>query len=203
MILDIQLPSKFGSEVLPDGGVEFLKELKRSPDLSKPYHVIGITSHQESIKQFTVDFENEIWTLIKYEEQYNSWRTMLKNKIAYLIQSKKELLNQVNTDYQYDIAIVTALKSELEAVLELSGDWEEEQYDNDKSSVFHIGVFKSEKKTLSIVAAYCPQMGMTAASVTSFKLINRYRPKYIVMLGIAAGIRSKANIGDILIAEHS
>jgi nucleoside phosphorylase len=46
-------------------------------------------------------------------------------------------------------------------------------------------------------------MGMPPASVLSMKLISHFKPKYIAMCGIAAGIKGKGNFGDILITEHS
>jgi nucleoside phosphorylase len=44
---------------------------------------------------------------------------------------------------------------------------------------------------------------VTAASVLSMKMINRFRPRYIVMVGIVAGIKGKGNYGDILVIDHS
>ena len=44
-------------------------------------------------------------------------------------------------------------------------------------------------------------MGMTAACVTACKVIERWRPRFLVMTGMAAGTRKEQNYGDILIAE--
>jgi nucleoside phosphorylase len=44
-------------------------------------------------------------------------------------------------------------------------------------------------------------MGLTATAVLSTKIVSRYRPRYLIMAGIAAGIRGVTNIGDILVAE--
>ena len=54
-----------------------------------------------------------------------------------------------------------------------------------------------------MIAAHPPQMGMPAAAVTATKLIHNFHPKYLAMVGITAGIRSKVNLGDILIADPS
>lgn len=42
---------------------------------------------------------------------------------------------------------------------------------------------------------------MTAACVTASKLIHRWRPKYLVMTGIAAGTSDSLEFGDVVIAE--
>jgi nucleoside phosphorylase len=44
-------------------------------------------------------------------------------------------------------------------------------------------------------------MGMTAACVTACKAVERWRPRFLVMTGIAAGTQKKQNHGDILVAE--
>jgi nucleoside phosphorylase len=44
---------------------------------------------------------------------------------------------------------------------------------------------------------------MTAAAVLSMKMIHSFRPKYIIMTGIAAGIEGKCEYGDILVSELS
>ena len=42
---------------------------------------------------------------------------------------------------------------------------------------------------------------MTAAALTSLKLISAFRPRYIAMIGIAAGIRGRCQLGDIVVAD--
>lgn len=42
---------------------------------------------------------------------------------------------------------------------------------------------------------------MTAACITACKVIRRWRPRFLVMTGIAAGARNDQSFGDILVAE--
>ncbi|MFB5764119.1 phosphorylase family protein [Paenibacillus medicaginis] len=203
MILDLQLPTRLGQEPRADAGVHFLQDLNRRSDLKRPFHIIGITAHEGLFEEYSDIFENELWALIRFEEQYNNWEEKLRNKIKYLIVSKKEILNPSNLSYEYTLAVVTALKSELDSILELPASWEIEQQINDKSTIYYKGFFVKDAKRISVIAAYCPQMGMTASSVLTMKIIQNYRPKYLCMTGIAAGIRGKGNYGDILLADHS
>jgi nucleoside phosphorylase len=203
MILDLQLPKRLGQKPESDAGVHFLGSLKSRSDLKRPFHIIGITAHEGLLQAFGDAFEDELWTLIRFEEQYNNWQEKLRNKIEYLIVSKKEIINPTNISYQYNLAIVTALKSELDSVLDLPGNWEKVNLSNDKTTVYYKGYFVGDNKKISVIAAYCPQMGMTASSVLTMKLIQEYRPKYLCMTGIAAGIRGRANFGDILLVDHS
>ncbi|MGO9370908.1 MAG: hypothetical protein ACLQBD_02270, partial [Syntrophobacteraceae bacterium] len=64
-------------------------------------------------------------------------------------------------------------------------------------------VFAYPAKT-QVIAACAQQMGMPAAAVLSSKLIAQFRPRYLAMTGIAAGVKGgDAKLGDILIADQS
>lgn len=45
-------------------------------------------------------------------------------------------------------------------------------------------------------------MGMAAAATLSTKMIEHFKPKYIIMVGIAAGIGNDKNLGDIIIPSE-
>lgn len=106
-----------------------------------------------------------------------------------------------NVSYDYDVAIITALfKTELESVLNLDGSWENKEIEND-STTYKVGVFKKGNISKKIVAVSAPQMGMVASSTLCIKLVKHFRPKYIIMPGIAAGVKGETNFGDILVAD--
>lgn len=86
-------------------------------------------------------------------------------------------------------------------MLDLPANWAENRYPND-STIYHLGAFERESKRLKVVAASGHQMGMAAAAVLSHKIINRFRPKYLIMAGIAAGVRGAADIGDVVVADQ-
>jgi nucleoside phosphorylase/CheY-like chemotaxis protein len=202
MILDIRLPNVAGDDI-EDGGVSLIKELRTSTTLIKPSHIIGITAYDDAVSGVGGFFEEEVWILIKYDPSVTKWDEQLRRKLAYLVRSKQELETATGKAYLYDIAIVTALHDpELRAVLHLSAGWTESTSNND-STVYHIGAFSDVKKTLKVVAAAAPQMGMPAAAVLASKVINQFRPRYLVMLGIAAGMPGDGrSLGDIMVAER-
>jgi nucleoside phosphorylase len=60
-------------------------------------------------------------------------------------------------------------------------------------------------RALRVVAAAPNHMGMPASAVLATKMIIRFRPKLVAMVGIAAGVKKNAErgFGDILAAEHT
>lgn len=204
LILDIMLPSIPGEAPTLDAGKQFVRELRMSRTLIKPAHVIGLTSFDDALTGADSAFLDELWRLIKYDPTSDGWVRQLKLKVHYLIQSKHEL--QAGTaSYDYDLAIITALwKPELKAVMALPLQWEARTFANDGTDYF-VGLPRAAASPIiRVVAASCSQMGIAPAAVLTTKLIHHFRPRFLAMCGIAAGVKaSGVHLGDILIVEQS
>ncbi|PRY52620.1 nucleoside phosphorylase [Arcticibacter pallidicorallinus] len=201
LILDLVLPNDFGDEPSPDNGVDFLNEIKLDPNKKCPYHILGVTGKPEHILKYSSDFSKNLWFLIEYQAGVESWKELLRNKIEYLLDSKKDIQFLNLLEHDFDVAIITALDKELKKILALDWKWKEKLLTNDQTS-YYIGQFEKGKETIRIVAACTPQMGMCASSTLSMKLIHHFKPKYLIMSGIAAGIKGEVNLGDIMIADE-
>lgn len=201
LILDLNLPLRVGDDPKPENGINFLNEINKSNRLSKPFHIIGLTAYEELREQFATNFTDELWALIKYDDSSNKWEKQIISKIEYLIQSKRSLAGSDLNEYDFDLGIVTALREpELQSILNLDASWQEFKLPQD-STEYYKGTFRWNDTKISVVAASAPQMGMVASAVLTTKIITSFRPKYIVMCGLAAGIKGIGNLGDILIAD--
>lgn len=198
LVLDINLPLRRDSQPVRDGGLRLLKQLQQGgPRLKLPEHIIGLTEYPELYSDFARDFATHNWQVVQYAAE-SPWAEILTNKAIYI--SEHHRRRKGMSDTRSDIAIITALKPvELEAVLQLPGNWSELPLAGD-NTVYHIGTFRRESKSLSVVAAAAIGMGMPAAACLSMKLIQHFRPRYLIMAGIAAGVGTK--VGDILVADE-
>jgi nucleoside phosphorylase/CheY-like chemotaxis protein len=203
LLLDLVLPNDFGDIATPENGIDFLKEISLDPNKNQPFHIIGISSYTEFISQYENEFKKNLWYLIEYAEDLEEWKDTLRNKIEYLINSKIEinLKDNFNFNFDFDIAIITAIHKELDKILKLDGKWVEKKLNNDNTH-YYIGQFKKGDQIIRVVSACTPQMGMCASATLSMKLISNFKPKYLIMSGIAAGIKGDIELGDILIAEE-
>ena len=204
LILDVRIPDRHGEEPLDKLGADFIRELALSRSILKPAHVIGMTAYDEAFEEADPAFLDEVWRVIKFSVASEDWRRQLQAKMQYLIRGKSEIVAPSRAPYSYDICIVTALADpELAAVLALPAAWGERRYDNDPT-IYHLGIFAGSAKRFSVAAAVTPQMGMSAAAVLSMKMIERFRPRYLVMVGILAGTSGDdRNFGDIIVADQS
>jgi nucleoside phosphorylase len=107
-----------------------------------------------------------------------------------------------------DIGIVCALEQpEFAAVMSALGgpsQWEEIS-DGKYTHVYRKASMLTESgKTLEIVGTTATSMGLTAASIVTTQLIMQFRPRIVMMVGIAAGTRDgNKQFGDVLVADPS
>jgi nucleoside phosphorylase len=84
--------------------------------------------------------------------------------------------------------------------MDVGWDWHSLQLDNEISA-FHEGSFQNEGEKRRVVAGCAPRVGMTASAIHAMKMIGAFRPRYLAMVGIAAGLRGSCNMGDIIVAD--
>lgn len=110
--------------------------------------------------------------------------------------------------FQTDVAFVCALEHpEFSSLIEATGgikNWTEvgeKRYSHVYRST-QISTYSN--KTLSIVGTVATSMGLTAAAIATTHLILQFRPRIVVMVGIAAGTRGgNRDFGDVLVADPS
>src|SRR5262249_43218491 len=137
------------------------------------------------------------------------WR--LKPKGIEKLRSLSDLslpLVAAELDYACDVGIICALEqTEFDAVRDAlggAGVWVE------VGETRYTHVYRETKletdsgKNLRVIATTSTSMGLTAAAIATTQLIMQFRPRLVVMIGIAAGTRSgNKQFGDVLVADPS
>lgn len=86
LVLDLNLPVRAGEYPKKDSGLKLLKEISRRREISKPESIIGLTQYEEIHDSAKSIFDNEGWTVIKYDPKLADWEDAIKNKIYWLIE---------------------------------------------------------------------------------------------------------------------
>jgi nucleoside phosphorylase/CheY-like chemotaxis protein len=200
LVLDLNIPRRDGDTPTYQGGVELLDEISLRDRYSKPAHVIGLTQYEEVFRYSTPAFSEALIPLIMYGPD-ETWKRKLRNRIEYLISTKIATVSK--EIYDFDIAVLTAMeRPELEAVLKIPWNWSDWESKDDDTRYFQ-GTFNSGSRSIRILAAACPAVGMPSAACLATKIIGKFRPQYLIHCGIAAGIRGRVEIGDVLVADPS
>ncbi|MCQ2489310.1 MAG: hypothetical protein MJ111_01990 [Clostridia bacterium] len=104
-------------------------------------------------------------------------------------------------NYKSFAALIYVTDTEEEAVMRMY-DWSEVKFDDDDQIYYKAG---DQKNNLLIYAAKQDEMGMTASATLTMKLIDHFRPKYVIMPGIAAGALTESSddqmYGDVILAD--
>ncbi|MCJ2007966.1 histidine kinase [Methylobacterium sp. J-092] len=200
MLLDVNLPRRFGETERRGGGLEILHELNRNEDLIRPTYIVGITAYEDVIEEFGPVFAEQLWSIVHYRDTSDLWISQLGAKINYITAFKNSEGFRDGKTYGTDLVIICALdKVEYDAVKRLC-DWEPLRLAHDDTRYLS-GTITGERGTFSVVAAAAPRMGMPASAVLATKVIHQFRPRFIAMVGICAGRFEKVQIGDIIVAD--
>lgn len=205
LILDLVLPIEKGMDPTAENGILFLNDIHSSPMIKPPVHIVGLSSFADMVEEYKGQFSMKLWNLIDYQADSTSWHDQLKVIIYHLVKTRQRFIQSSVKKHFYDIAIITAIPyPEFEAVLKLNnGQWEQIDIEDDFIK-YYTATFCKNGKTKTVIAATADQMGMTASSHLATKIILYFKPQYLIMGGIAAGIKERElGFGDILIAEQS
>lgn len=197
VILDINLPPRPDKKVLVGAGLDILDFIKNNDNANSPAYLFGLTAYDSGFNIAAAEFSSPLWKLVRFSYSDETWRMPLQEAVAFLQKSTKPPYVSDGHTCHFDLAIFVALEDEeLSSILDLNGSWTTIEIPYDHTCYYggHFG-------KVSVVAASSPRMGMPAAAVTASKLIHNFRPRFVAIAGICAGIRGKAEIGDILIAD--
>ena len=110
----------------------------------------------------------------------------------------------MNREYDYYVALITATATEEAGLRHMYSDWKPVYLEGDDQRYYETA-FTRGGKTLKVITARQHEMGMTAAGILTMKMISEFRPKYVIMVGIAAGIAYKNAVdqiyGDVVVPD--
>lgn len=199
MILDLHFPINFERGPVYEGGITLINEIKASKQYHYPKYVISLSQHTKETENFKKD-TGEIHKYIIYKETDKSWVAELEQYIRSVLPTFNNEGSHRN--YQYDLVVICALQEELEYVTQSMEDVKQIKIPYDDFIYFE-GYYIKDGKKIMAIATCSTQMGMVAASTLTTKLIYNFCPKYVVMTGIAAGVKNKVNMGDAIVAEYT
>lgn len=199
-IIDIMLPDNLDSET-PNkkGGTELIEQLAKR-NVHPPEHIIGVTSDDETYQGNIDFFTDRLFPIIKWNSGNNSnWGKSITDYVNYLYSIRAKEERTINVD----IAIITAVEEEFNAVKTSFNDWKEIKLSNDPNIYYLSNIIVNDGLTQSILLSVLPEMGLTAAANLTTRIIDKFHPSKVLMAGICGGVKDKVQIGDLIIASNS
>ncbi|MBC6700101.1 phosphorylase family protein [Hymenobacter puniceus] len=200
LLLDMMIPTRIDEESNPDGGIDLLAEITDRDNYLAPRYVIGITQHSELFEKNSEKFFNKNFSSIYYDEFGYQWKDQLIERINQILAASSATGQQ--SEHKTLACIICALDTiELQSVLNNGWLWEGINLPHDDTQYYKTVLTDRSGNRKEIHLAACARMGMPAAAALSMKMIQHFRPIYIIMCGIMAAIRGKANYGDVIVPE--
>lgn len=194
LIIDLHLPATLGDKPDNNGGVALFDMICLDQRVNLPSDILFITGKEDLLDAANVEVIKRGGVLCRYRHDTDDWKKVLAGRANYV----NRRLPRIK---QIDLAIVTALRNpELDAVLDLPYEWSSERFNGDPLT-YHFGKVPRSGGHISVVTASANRKGMPSSAAVASKLALMFRPKYLVMLGICAGIPGKSNLGDVIVAD--
>ena len=203
-LVDINVPVRYPEEPVRDAGIDLVKEIYLVRD-SVPAHIIGITAYEEIYVNACLEFGDMMFSVIKYEASSLEWKDKLSKHVTYIKMSQSVKRDQLSEEYNYDIGVICAVESEFKQLLGINEyNWVRDDSFPDCTGYYIGKISVNNKPDITVVAGMQSQMGIAPSASLVQKMVHYYKPRYLCMVGIAAGVdRSATNFGDIILADFS
>ena len=198
VIIDIMLPEN-SSAITPSkyAGMELIDDIMNLNKIKTPQNIVGVTSEEEVFNEVKSQFDSKMIPIIYWKQSDETWKESLKYKVKYLVKNSYQ-----QNIRNIDSVIITAVDDEYDAVKDSMADWKELYLEDDPCIyLFNKYTVAGEEKTLLLVKLQ--EMGMTAASNVCTKIILKFSPEKIIMVGICGGVKGKVDLGDLIVASTS
>lgn len=202
IVLDINIPKRADMQVETGLGLRLLDFIKHNDKAIKPTYVIGMSAYEDGVEAAVEEFSFPLWRFITFSYSDLSWQGDIRAVVEYLNESNVPPYRTDGKNFHVDLCVYVALEEELKSILQLDASWEEFKIPYDDAR-YYSGTFKNSINRIRVVAVASPEMGMPSAAIFASKLIHTFRPKYLGIAGICAGLRSKTEMGDILVSDPS
>ena len=104
-----------------------------------------------------------------------------------------------------DVAIVTALIEERDAVLRHIPDAQLLEKGESDVHAYYVGSIRttrSDRATYRIVLTSLGAMGPVKSALRASETVRRFRPRAVLMVGIAGGVSGEVALGDVVVATQ-
>lgn len=196
LVLDLNMPETILDENDENAGATFVDQLLGVFAYNKPMEIVVLSAYDRFEEKFIEDKTHVGFKLLRYDETSLEWKTKLQAVVKYRLLYAEQKMVQEPIDY----AIITAVPVETDAVKKMGCQWTKVKFEDDNLT-YYTGEITDNNLSKKVVTVQCYDMGMVAATVATLNIAHHFTPKYVIMVGIAAGI-GKHNLGDIIVPRE-
>lgn len=198
LVVDMCLPMNSWESATFSGGEALFQIIREDPEIKVPNYIIGITAEKGTNEQIDRVFSSNPWALLRTSASVG-WEEQLWSLVAHSIKASEVEAEQ---GYGVDIFFISALKDPEFSALQNVGLSIEDPVPVDSSAVCYRGKLElADGGEASVIAAHSLRMGAVEAALLTGKIISKFRPRIVVMIGICAGREDKVSYGDVIVGS--
>ena len=184
IVVDLMLPFSEGGVPVNTG--EELLRLMEGSELNRHSQIVALTAYEELYKAQEELFTRVGVLLVHYEEVDDSWRKTLRS-----------LIRRAFAHQRSEFVIICALEEERDGYTRTRACVGPYELENG----FDVRTLRIGQRSGRLVLL--PREGLITSGVVGAIAIERYRPKILAMSGICAGVRDRAELGQVLVCGNS
>jgi len=176
---------------------QIFHELFYTESMNVPGDLIGLTKEADALGHINASIGPHLMAVVE-ETNDDRWKTLLKDRIEYATKSVRTRQRSINSRYDYDALVVTALDKEFAPYREI---FELKEVPHTPGAYEFL--FRDLKGQHRRGVSYSiGRAGQSAAASHTQALVSQFRPRLALMSGFCGGIKEKkVTIGQIIIAE--
>lgn len=205
VIMDLKINESIADDqdgVSELAGLVFIDEIIETDAIKTPQEIVVLTEFDELQKKCSEMGKDIEFQVLKYDEQSTEWENIIKSKVRYRLNYECSVRRFADRR-KCDVAVICAVDVEMDAVKKsfMKDGFERITFANDSSDYYYVEL-ETQSGKITVAIAQQREMGMAAATNLSQNMIYHFSPTYMIMVGIAAGIGSDKNLGDIIAATE-
>lgn len=164
MLLDMQLPNRFGEgELDADGGENILRELEINDNYKQPDKIVALTEFENLKEKFNHNFDN--FSSIKFDTMSDKWKESISKHLNNIQRAKTSKIITIYCENQNDFLYnaiglpnVTFIGIKDSRAVFLTVKNEKDKFglrDKDLLTLFEVGRLKEQFKNYLILDYYC------------------------------------------------
>lgn len=203
VILDVLLPFVSGGSPTEEAAVWFVDEIGSLGNGGDVPLVIGATQYPDAKGKVEAAFGKYLWSVVVVEGRGGAWRMDMKRVLEF-VGSTSVQIHLSSQGRRFDGAILTALRQpEFHAVISAFGDGERIVVAGTNENWVSCIVEDTSGTKRSVIVACAEEMGMSAMSALTTRVILACRPKFMILAGIMGGNRDHVGLGDVIAVDET
>jgi nucleoside phosphorylase/CheY-like chemotaxis protein len=193
-IIDLTLPfTAKGGDATLQNAEHVLETIFGGGQARQPGDVLGISREPDVLDLVRTSIGTHLMATIP-EDDHCRWREAVAAKVGYVQRSRHARQLVVNSSYDFDVVITTALDKEATPYAEIFELTADADFDGAQTFTFADRTGTMRRGALFAIG----KSGQAPCGSWSQALIAHYRPRLILLTGFCGGVEGRAALGDLV-----